>query len=272
MEKKSKQIYEFGPFRLDTAERLLLRAGEAVPLTSKSFDLLLVLLGQPGHLLEKEVLIKAVWPDSFVEESNLADNIFRLRKALSDGENGQKFIETVPKRGYRFVAGVKEVNGESAAANSAGMGAPILPVAAGLASAPPPARIAATTGLRKPLKITLGVFGSLALTLASVGLYLRFKPEPRIESLAVLPFSADQQTEYLADGITESLINNLSRLSNLRVTARATAFSYKGKEVHPRQAGQELSVGTVMTGRVALRDDSLTVQVEMVDAATGTQR
>src|SRR5262245_50516295 len=114
MEKKPKQLYEFGQFRLDAAERLLQRAGEAVPLTSKSFDLLLVLVEQPGHLLEKEALIKAVWPDSFVEESNLADNIFRLRKALSDGENGQKFIETVPKRGYRFVADVKQLNGESA--------------------------------------------------------------------------------------------------------------------------------------------------------------
>jgi len=268
MEKKPKQIYEFGPFRLDTAERLLLRAGEAVPLTSKSFDLLLVLLEQPGHLLGKEVLIRAVWPDSFVEESNLADNIFRLRKALHDGENGQKFIETVPKRGYRFIAGVKELNGESAAANPAGMGAP---VAAELASAPPPARIAAPAGLGNPLKITLGVFGLLALTLASVGLYLRFKPEPRVESLAVLPFSADPQTEYLSDGITESLINNLSRLSNLRVTARATAFSYKGKEAQPRQVGRELNVSTVLTGSVALRDDALTVQVEMVDAATGTQ-
>jgi len=94
---------------------------------------------------------------------------------------------------------------------------------------------------------------------------------PYAESLAVLPFSSDLQTEYLADGITESLINNLSRLSNLRVTARATAFSYKGKAVNPRQVGQELDVGTVLTGRVALREDALTVQVDLVDAATGTQ-
>ncbi len=265
MEKKPKRLYEFGPFRLDTAERLLTRAGEAVPLTPKAFDVLLALLEQPGRLLEKEVLLKAVWPDSFVEENNLADNISRLRKALGEGENGQKFIETAPKRGYRFVADVKELNDESAAP-----GAPVSSVSAELAASPPAPKPAVSSNKR--LQLTLAIFGLLALTLTSVGLYLRFKPAPRVESLAVLPFSADSQTEYLADGITESLINNLSRLSNLRVTARATAFSYKGKEKNPRQVGEELNVGTVLTGRVALRDNSLTVQVDLVDAATGAQK
>ena len=108
MEQQAKHLYEFGSFWLDADERLLLRTGEAVPLTPKAFDLLLALITQPGHLLEKEVLLKTVWPDSFVEENNLADNIFKLRKALGEGENGQKFIETIPKRGYRFVATVTE--------------------------------------------------------------------------------------------------------------------------------------------------------------------
>jgi DNA-binding winged helix-turn-helix (wHTH) protein/TolB-like protein/Tfp pilus assembly protein PilF len=111
MEQKAKGLYEFGPFRLDAGERLLLRAGEAVSLTPKAFDLLLALLEQPGHLREKEELMQAVWPDSFVEENNLADNISRIRKALGEGENGLKFIETVPKRGYRFVAEVRAANG-----------------------------------------------------------------------------------------------------------------------------------------------------------------
>jgi len=114
MEKKPKHLYEFGPFRLDEDERLLLRAGETIPLTPKAFELLLTLVEQPGKLLGKETLLQAVWPDSFVEEKNLADNISRLRKALGEGENGQKFIETVPKSGYRFVAVVRELGGESA--------------------------------------------------------------------------------------------------------------------------------------------------------------
>src|SRR5262245_52853860 len=109
MSLQTKHIYEFGPFRLDAAEHLLLRDGEAVPLTPKSFDLLIALVERHGRLLEKEELLKKVWPDTFVEEANLASNISQLRKALGDGENGHRYIETAPKRGYRFVAEVKEV-------------------------------------------------------------------------------------------------------------------------------------------------------------------
>jgi len=113
MEKNASHLYEFGPFRLDPAERLLSRGEEPVPLTPKAFDLLVALVSQPGHLWEKDALLKTLWPDSFVEESNLADNVFRLRKALGDGDNGQKFIETVPKRGYRFTAQVIATAAES---------------------------------------------------------------------------------------------------------------------------------------------------------------
>src|SRR5262245_61831827 len=109
MSQRPKHIYEFGPFRLDAAEHLLLRDGEAIPLTPKAFDLLLALVERHGRLLEKDELLKKVWPDTFVEEANLASNISQLRKALGDGENGLRYIETVPKRGYRFVAGVMKL-------------------------------------------------------------------------------------------------------------------------------------------------------------------
>src|SRR5215470_4174075 len=112
MSHQSKRIYEFGPYRLDCAERLLWRDGEVVPLQPKVFDLLLALVERYGRLLEKDELMKAVWPDTIVEEANLANNISILRKTLS--QNGQQFIETVPKRGYRFVANVKKVEEESA--------------------------------------------------------------------------------------------------------------------------------------------------------------
>src|SRR5262245_26112481 len=114
MSLQTKHIYEFGPFRLDEAEHLLLRDGEAVPLQPKAFNLLLALVERHGHLLEKDELLKKVWPDTFVEEANLASNISQLRKALGDGENWHRYIETVPKRGYRFVASVKKVEEVSA--------------------------------------------------------------------------------------------------------------------------------------------------------------
>src|SRR5499433_1231979 len=114
MSLQTKHIYEFGPYRLDAAEHLLLRDGAAVPLTPKAFDLLLALVERHGRLLEKGELLKKVWPDTFVEEANLASNISQLRKALGEGENGHRYIETAPKRGYRFVAGVKEVSADPA--------------------------------------------------------------------------------------------------------------------------------------------------------------
>src|SRR5215475_9977507 len=107
MSHQPKPIYEFGSYQLDAAERLLSRDGEVVPLQPKVFDLLLALLERHGRLVEKDELLKAVWPDTIVEEVNLANNISILRKTLS--ENGERFIETAPKRGYRFVAVVKEL-------------------------------------------------------------------------------------------------------------------------------------------------------------------
>src|SRR6266404_1306587 len=107
-----KYLYEFGPFRLSTVERLLLRGGEVVPLTPKVFDVLALLVERNGHLLEREELLSAVWTDSFVEEANLTVSISALRKALGEQAGGQQYIETVPKRGYRFVASVRELPSE----------------------------------------------------------------------------------------------------------------------------------------------------------------
>ena len=103
---KTDLAYEFGPFRLDPAERLLLRDGQAVALTPKAFDLLVYLVEHHGHLVEKQSLMTALWPDTVVEEANLAYNVSALRKALGDGREDGRFIETVPTRGYRFVARV----------------------------------------------------------------------------------------------------------------------------------------------------------------------
>ena len=107
---QTKHLYEFGPFRLDSDERLLMRGAEVVQLMPKAFDLLLALVENPGRLQEKEELLRRVWPDTFVEEANLSYNISFIRKALADGEDGQRYIETVPKRGYRFVAEVRKVS------------------------------------------------------------------------------------------------------------------------------------------------------------------
>ena len=106
MQRKPQHSYEFGPYRLDTAERQLYREGQPLQLTPKAFETLVVLVERQGRLVEKDELMKAVWPDSFVEEANLTNNIYVLRQTLADG---QSYIETVPKRGYRFTAGVRDL-------------------------------------------------------------------------------------------------------------------------------------------------------------------
>ena len=107
------RFYEFGAFRLDTVERRLLREGQPVQLTAKVFDILLLLVRHRGRIVEKEELMREVWPNSFVEENNLTVNMAALRKALGNAHQGQQFIETVPKRGYRFVVSVREVADEN---------------------------------------------------------------------------------------------------------------------------------------------------------------
>jgi len=110
MSQSDKHFYEFGPFRLDPAERLLLRDGQHVPLTPKAFETLLILVENCGHVIDKDELLKKVWPDTFVEEVNLAKNVSYLRKILG-GEQASQYIETIPKRGYRFVASVNDDSG-----------------------------------------------------------------------------------------------------------------------------------------------------------------
>src|SRR5437588_765962 len=108
MSQALRHLYEFGPFRLDATERLLLRDDHHIPLTPKAFETLLVLVEHGGHVMDKDELMKKVWPDTFVEEVNLAKNVSRLRKIL-DAEQSEHYIETIPKRGYRFVAGIREI-------------------------------------------------------------------------------------------------------------------------------------------------------------------
>jgi len=226
----TKHVYEFGIFRLDTAERVLLRSGRVVPLTPKVFDTLALLVQKSGHVVGKDELMNEVWPDSFVEESNLTQNIFILRKVLGVSPDGRPFIETVSKRGYRFAATVRDVSDDK--------------------------------------DIQTAKHSDRLATSRSAA---RVDP---LNSLAVLPLvnaSANPETEYLSDGITESIINSLSKLPQLRVMSRSTVFRYKGDDIDPREVGQGLGVRAVLAGRVLQISDSLVVRTELVDVANGWQ-
>lgn len=108
--RRDSHVYEFGPFRLEAAERRLFHKGEPLPVTSKGFDLLLLLVQNSGHLIEKEEIMREVWPNLVVEENNLTVHVSTLRKLLGDDHGQHKYIKTVPTRGYRFIATVREVH------------------------------------------------------------------------------------------------------------------------------------------------------------------
>jgi TolB-like protein/DNA-binding winged helix-turn-helix (wHTH) protein/Flp pilus assembly protein TadD len=257
--RETPRLYEFGPFRLDPAERKLLRGNEIVALTPKALDTLLLLVRNSGHLLEKDELIRTLWPDSFVEEGSLSNNIFLLRKALGDDP---EFIETVPRRGYRFIGAVRQfpVAAPRHLEISPEVGA------SGLASLPAKVRRSSLS------RGTLGIAAVAVLaSLAGAGLiYNRAgRGGQTIDSVAVLPFvnaSADPNSEYLSDGITESLINSLSQLPHLKVLSRDAAFRYKGKETDAQTVGRDLGVRAVFEGRVMQHGDSLTISAELIDA------
>jgi TolB-like protein/DNA-binding winged helix-turn-helix (wHTH) protein/Flp pilus assembly protein TadD len=285
MSTRSQHLYEFGPYRLDTAEQLLLRNGEPVPLTPKAFETLVALVERSGHLVEKDELMKVVWSDAFVEESNLTNNVYALRKMLGEGENGRSYIETVPKRGYRFTASVKELSTEALVVEKRTLTRIVTEeskaddsprqamVGAGEALAV--AHVPAHAERRSQWPWLLIALLALPLGIASFFIYRLFTVPPRqIQSIAVLPFkneSGNPDVEYLSDGVTESLINSLSQLSNLSVKARSTVFRYKDKEVEPQAVAVELSVQAILTGRVVQRDDDLTLYLSLVDGRNGNQ-
>lgn len=232
MSRPTPRAFEFGPFRLDAKEHRMMREGKPVPLTPKAFETLLILVRNGGRVVDKESLIKTLWPDTFVEDNNLAVNISALRKALGENENGHRYIENIPKRGYRFTADVKEVWEADDVARSASRASP------------------ASAGAREEDAL----------------------PEAVINSLAVLPLinaTDDPGVEYLSDGITESLINKLSQFPQLRVMARSMVFRHKGRDVDPQEVGRDLGVHAVLTGRLIQLGDSLIIRTELTDVRNG---
>jgi DNA-binding winged helix-turn-helix (wHTH) protein/TolB-like protein/Tfp pilus assembly protein PilF len=296
MGEQTKHFYEFDRFRINVPERLLLRDREIVPLTPKVFDILLTLIESSGHVISKTDLMKRVWPDSFVEEGNLTQNISLLRKALGEGQNGHKFIETIARRGYRFVLPVSESSDEpinatenviasqTAIASNGGESKiesvlqPLTSVSDVEMSQPSSAGYP-TSGFRHYKRAALAALGALVILIAGIAYFTSGSKAVDgssniIESIAVLPFvnnGADTDTDYLTDKIAESLINNLSQLPKLRVVPRSLTLNYKGREIDPRKIGSELNVRAVLTGHVHRRGDTLSIQADLIDVANMSQ-
>jgi TolB-like protein/DNA-binding winged helix-turn-helix (wHTH) protein/Tfp pilus assembly protein PilF len=289
------QTLIFGDFTLDLRRGCLLHGSEEVKLRPKSFEVLRHLVENGGRLVSKDELMDAVWPDTAVTDDSLVQCLIEVRRALGDSE--QQIIKTVPRRGYilelnvieRDWAGGEVVYSEEVEGvhvtfedEHEGLSHP-QPVVAQLNAA----STTKQSGIsRQPLvKILVGAAVVLAVIvggyLVSDRLASRSKSAnvialnaPNINSIAILPFTnegGNPEMEYLSDGISESLINNLSQLPNLKVIARSSSFKYKGKEVDPQEVANALGVDGVITGRVTQRDQKLLISVELVNPRDKTQ-
>lgn len=278
-------LYEFDRFRLDERERQLLRDGLPVTLTPKVFDLLLALVRHQGRLIEKEKLMREVWPDSFVEEVNLTVNISLLRRALGEDRNGQRFIETVPKRGYRFLPPVHLLwpEEDELLLVSRKTSADII-IKEEETEDEKPSALAKRGGriARSPLKVLAACALLVALASALIYLFTSTRTQkaqtpaavaPEIKSIAVLPFKpmiADSDGgQYLGMGITDSLINRLGHLQGIVVRPMDATLKYTDAAQDPLVAGRELSVDAVVDGRVQRANDHLWVNVQLIRGRDG---
>ncbi|MGQ0835661.1 MAG: TPR end-of-group domain-containing protein [Gammaproteobacteria bacterium] len=243
--RQSKQLYDFGPFRLNPAEGRLTRDGAIVPLAPKVFEALLLLVENSGHLILKEDLMRKLWPNTVVEEANLAKYVFTLRQALGEGENDQTYIETVPKRGYRFTAPVRR-------------------------------EVSAAPVWRKPIAALAAV---LALVAVAYLTWQRLSPPPaqseRRMLLAVLPLdnlSGDPDQEYFSDGLTEEMTTQISRLhpERLGVIARTSSMKFKDAKKTVREIAQELGVDYVLEGSVRRDEERVRVTAQLIQVSDET--
>jgi TolB-like protein/DNA-binding winged helix-turn-helix (wHTH) protein len=271
-------MYDFGPFRLDPKNKLLLRDGSSVPLTPKTFDALLLLVERSGRLIEKEEFQRLLWPDTFVEEGMLAWNISRLRKKLGETRSQRQFIETVPKRGYRFIAAVKLVvaaNGPGAP-NGGGLANSDGPDAAA-SMAPKHGREERPPGARSKTAawVALVAVALVAGTAATV-FHPRRAQGPAspaaltIRSVAVLPLenlSGDPNQDYLAEGMTDELITDLAQIHSLRVVSRASVMPFKGTQTPLKEIARRLNVDAVVEGTIVKSGDRVRVDAQLIEAA-----
>ena len=255
---EAKHIYEFGAFRLDPVERRLSRDEIPVRLTPKCFDLLLIFVENSGHLIGKEELIERLWPEQIVEEANLSFNISTLRKALGQGPNGEPFIETVPKKGFRFVAHLEERLEEPAVHSPVGVAKP-----------------SHSWRFQLSLTIVVGVITAAAIIYFGYRAWGRrvAATEPgKSRTIAVLPFkplSSESRHESLEMGMAEALITRLSNINQLVVQPLSSVRQYTDAQQDPVKVGQEVEADAVLDGSIQKVGDRVRVTVRLIDVRTG---
>ncbi len=261
---KAQHVYEFGRFRLDAVERVLIRNDEPLPVPPKDIETLILLVERHGHIVEKEELLQKVWNGVFVEEGNLARRISNLRHLLGDAPEGHEFIETVPRRGYRFVAEVKEAVGVSEPQS----------IARTIETALPTEVRSSRRWLVWALLPAIGVLMIAGLLSWRHFSAVRAKASHRV-MLAVLPvqnLSGDAEREYISDGLTEEMISQLGNLNPARlgVIARTSSMSYKGTARKVDQIGKDLAVNYILEASIRESGNRLRITAQLVRTSDQT--
>jgi len=251
------EVYLFGQYRLDTHERILVAGGQTVPLSPKAIETLIALVRGRGRVVTKEELLQTVWPDTFIEEGVLAQNILTLRKALQNPD----WIETVPRRGYRFSAPVISPDTPPDPSATQSETAADIPKTSTRAASHRNWIVAAVV-------LALIVAGVIAFRAA------RSRSVPRdvpIRSLAVLPFqSIPNEPSYLGLGLADVLINRLGSLRQITVRPTSAVRKFaEGAEVDSQAAGRELSVDAVLEGNIQRDGDRVRITVQLRRVADG---
>jgi TolB-like protein/DNA-binding winged helix-turn-helix (wHTH) protein/lipopolysaccharide biosynthesis regulator YciM len=255
-------VYEFGEFRLDAQGHLLLRHSKPVPLTPKAVDLLVALVEAGGSPVAKEDLLQKVWADAAVEEGSLTSHISLLRKALGESADDRQFIETLPKRGYRFAAPIR----------TTADGLPQAP------AAPSEAKLASADWPRVRI-ILLALMGIAALLVfghfATKHFLARQQPQFDRLMIVVLPFqnlTGDPAQEFVSDGLTEEMITRLGELNyqQLGVIARTSAMTYKGTAKPVDQIARELGVNYIMEGSIRSWGQKVRISAQLISASDQT--
>ena len=270
MSSVNNNLYEFANFSLDPQNRVLRRSGATVPLTPKAFDLLLVLVQNAGRIVSKDDLMKAVWPDSFVEESNLTQTVFMVRKVLDETAN-RRYIQTVQGQGYRFLVPVKEATLEGPDGEPPGTDRPVAAsetvevreVPAG----PSPPQVKSW----RPLVIACAAVALVLIVVFAIWpRHSRVSPaEPGKIMLAVLPFenfTGDPGQEYFSDGLTEEMISQLGNLdpAHLGVIARTSVMHYKHSQESISEIGKNLGVQYVIEGSVRRDLERIRITAQLI--------
>ncbi len=266
MSSLTSNLYEFDEFRLDAQSRVLRRGGTTVPLTPKAFDVLLLLVQNAGRTVTKDELMKAVWPDSFVEESNLTQTVFMVRKALDD-TTGRRYILTVQGQGYRFVVPVTEADRIEPEIE--------VPVAVPDARSVPGIQLHSRgRGARGwGAAVIASAAFALVLLVASTLWIWRSRhgaaEQPARTMLAVLPFenfTGDAGQEYFSDGLTEEMISQLGNLDpvHLGIIARTSVMHYKHSQESIPQIGKDLGVQYVIEGSVRRDSERVRITAQLI--------